>query len=105
MSAKRSRGQASTQSPQAVHFSGSTTGRATALIVIASNVQATAQAARPTPPHPHALPPPPPAAPGPVPPAPPARDGGPARAEQPGHDLVDSARVHAQVRGHVRLLL
>jgi hypothetical protein len=47
MTTNRSFGHARTQSPQAVHFSGMTTGSPTSLIRIASNVHATAQSPKP----------------------------------------------------------
>ncbi len=58
ISTNRPSGHASTQSLHAVHLSGSTRGRPNGLMRIASNVQATAQSARPTQPQAQALPPP-----------------------------------------------
>src|SRR3989304_1647836 len=62
MMVNRSLGPASTQSPQAVHLAGTTTGNPTSFMSIASKVQATSQSARPRQPHTQPLPPPAPAA-------------------------------------------
>jgi len=58
MTTKRSLGQASTQSLQAVHFAGSTTGSPTSFMTIAPKVQARRQSARPRQPQVQPLPPP-----------------------------------------------